>query len=144
MRMRIFSLTSSLNKGNRKFSVGNQESRMDHIQRLVICGDDLEVSDQLQETSAIGQLQQTLLNGKSSDLTDLPSTWRAAAAALPAAARCTSSSRCRRARGRTGWWCSAPAASAPAWTSCRHRSSLRWSPERGCLSSAPSARRGHF
>lgn len=40
-------LTSSFNEGNGKFSVGNQESRMDHIQRFIICRDDLEISDQL-------------------------------------------------------------------------------------------------
>lgn len=77
---------------------------------------------------------------KLSDLTSLPSTWQAAAAALPAAGRCTSSFQYRRGRGQTGWWCRALAASAQAWTFCCHRSSLRWSPEHGCLSSAPSAR----
>lgn len=78
---------------------------------------------------------------KVSDLTNLPSTWRAAAAALPAAGRGTSSFRYQRGRGQMGWLCSALAASAQVWTSCCHQSSLRWSPERGCLSLTPSARR---
>lgn len=57
-------LTSSFNKGNRKFSVGNQESRMDHIQRLVVCRNNLKISDQLEKRSAIIQLRQTLLNSR--------------------------------------------------------------------------------
>lgn len=63
----------------------------------------------------------------------LPSTRPAAAAAQPAAGRCTSSSQCQRACGQRGWWCCSLAAIAQVWTACRHQSIPHWSSVHGCL-----------
>lgn len=72
----------------------------------------------------------------------LPSTWPAAAAALPDAGRCTSSFRCRRARGQRRWWCYSLAASAQVWTASHCQSTPHWSPARGCLSLKQSVNGG--